>query len=50
MATIATLTFQRALNMMLAAIGLRESDYKSKVTIEGKDPVLASRHRFGELI
>lgn len=50
MATVDTPTSQQALNMMLAAIGLRESEYKGKVTIEGKDPVLASRHRFGELM
>ncbi|MGH7925006.1 MAG: CoA transferase [Candidatus Binatus sp.] len=36
--------------MILAAIGLRESDHKGSVTIQGKDPILASRHRFGELM
>ena len=50
MATVDTPTSQQALNQMLSAIGLRESDYKGKVKIEGKDPILASRHRFGELM
>jgi crotonobetainyl-CoA:carnitine CoA-transferase CaiB-like acyl-CoA transferase len=50
MATVDSKTSQQALDMILAAIGLRESDYKGKVTIQGKDPILASRHRFGELM
>lgn len=50
MANVDTKTAQQALNMILAAIGLRESNYKGKVTIHGKDPILASRHRFGELM
>jgi crotonobetainyl-CoA:carnitine CoA-transferase CaiB-like acyl-CoA transferase len=41
---------QQALDMILGAIGLRESGYSGKVTIGGKDPILASRHRFGELM
>jgi len=50
MATVDNTSTQQALNMILNAIGLRESDYKGKVTIQGKDPILASRHRFGELM
>lgn len=50
MATVDSKTSQQALDMILAAIGKREADYKGKVTIKGKDPVLASRHRFGELM
>src|SRR5476651_2535195 len=50
MAKVESKTVQKALDMILAAIGKRESDYKGKVTIRGKDPVLASRHRFGELM
>lgn len=43
-------TSQKALDMMLAAIGQHENDYKGRVTIKGKDPTLASRHRFGEVM
>jgi len=43
-------TSQEALNTILKAIGLRETDHRGNVTIQGKDPVLASRHRFGELM
>jgi crotonobetainyl-CoA:carnitine CoA-transferase CaiB-like acyl-CoA transferase len=50
MAVVDSSTSQKALDMILAAIGLRESSYKGKVTIRGKDPILASRHRFGELM
>ncbi|HQU08811.1 MAG TPA: hypothetical protein PLV25_02485 [Opitutales bacterium] len=50
MATVDSKTSQQALNMILKAIGLRESDYKGTITIRGKDPILASRHRFGELM
>jgi hypothetical protein len=50
MATVDTPTSQQALDSILAAIGLRESSYSGKVTIQGKDPILASRHRFGELM
>ncbi len=50
MATVDSKTSQQALDMILAAIGLRESEYKGKITIEGKDPILASRHRFGEVM
>lgn len=50
MAAVDTKTSQQALDMILSAIGLRESDYAGKVTIKGKDPILASRHRFGELM
>lgn len=49
-ATVDSKTSQQALDMILAAIGLREADHKGEVTIQGKDPVLASRHRFGELM
>lgn len=50
MATVDTPTAQKALDMILSAVGMRESDYAGKVTIQGKDPILASRHRFGELM
>lgn len=50
MAKVDTPSTQQALNMILGAIGLRESNYKGKVAIQGKDPILASRHRFGELM
>ena len=50
MATVDTPTSQQALDKILSAIGMRESAYKGKVTIEGKDPILASRHRFGEVM
>ncbi len=50
MATVDAKSSQQALDMILAATGMRESDHKGKVTIQGKDPVLASRHRFGELM
>lgn len=50
MATVDAHSSQQALDMILAATGMRESDHKAKVTIQGKDPVLASRHRFGELM
>src|SRR4051812_8901337 len=50
MAQVDSKTTQEALNMILAAIGLREAAYKGKVTINGQDPILASRHRFGELM
>lgn len=50
MASVDSKTTQQALNMILAAIGLKESNCKGKVTIHGKDPIMASRHRFGELM
>lgn len=50
MANVESSTAQKALDMILAAVGTRESEYKGKITIQGKDPVLASRHRFGELM
>jgi crotonobetainyl-CoA:carnitine CoA-transferase CaiB-like acyl-CoA transferase len=50
MATVDTNTTQKALDMILAAIGLRESSCNAHATIQGQDPVLASRHRFGELM
>ncbi|VVE51778.1 carnitine dehydratase [Pandoraea horticolens] len=50
MAIVDSKTSQQALDMILAAIGLREADHKGEVTIRGKDPILASRHRFGELM
>lgn len=50
MANVDSKTSQQALDMILKAIGKREGDYKGKVTITGKDPILASRHRFGELM
>lgn len=50
MATVDTPTEQRALDMMMAAIGLSERECAGAATITGADPVLASRHRFGELM
>lgn len=50
MANVDSKTSQQALDMILNAIHLRESQYKGKVTISGKDPILASRHRFGEVM
>ena len=50
MAKVDSKSSQQALDMMLKAIGLKESAYKGDITIKGKDPVLASRHRFGELM
>src|SRR5476651_2362425 len=50
MATVDSKTSQQALDMILKAIGLKESTYKGKVRIKGKDPVLASRHRLGEVM
>lgn len=50
MANVDTSTSQRALDMILSAVGMREADHSGEVTIRGKDPVLASRHRFGELM
>lgn len=43
-------TSKQALEMILAAIGKKFSNYKGNVTIRGRDPVLASRHRFGEVM
>ena len=50
MAAVDSKTSQQALDMILKAIGKRESAYEGKVTIKGQDPVLASRHRFGEVM
>lgn len=50
MAKVDSPSSQLALNMILSAIGMKESSYKGKITIEGKDPILSSRHRFGELM
>lgn len=50
MASVDSKTAQKALDMILNAIGIRESTYKGKIHIKGKDPILASRHRFGELM
>jgi crotonobetainyl-CoA:carnitine CoA-transferase CaiB-like acyl-CoA transferase len=50
MATVDAPTSQTALDMVMAAIGLREAQCGGKATIIGKDPILASRHRFGELM
>lgn len=41
---------QRALDMIEAAIGKGGRDYPGDVTIRHRDPLLASRHRFGELM
>ncbi len=50
MAHVESASAQKALDTMLSAIGLRESDHRGTITITGQDPVLASRHRFGELM
>jgi crotonobetainyl-CoA:carnitine CoA-transferase CaiB-like acyl-CoA transferase len=50
MAEVEVPSAQQALDDVLKAIGLRESDYAGALTITGQDPVLASRHRFGELM
>jgi crotonobetainyl-CoA:carnitine CoA-transferase CaiB-like acyl-CoA transferase len=50
MAIVDSPTAQRALDMVLSAIGVREASYDGTVTIQGQDPILASRHRFGELM
>lgn len=50
MATVDSPTSQKALDMILSAIGMREADHKGEVKIVGKDPILSSRHRFGELM
>ena len=50
MAQVDSASSQQALDMILHAIGLREADYPGTLTITGADPVLASRHKFGELM
>jgi hypothetical protein len=50
MAKVDSESVQRALDMMMSAIGRRESDYEGQVVIRKKEPILASRHRFGELM
>ncbi|MBV9923062.1 MAG: CoA transferase [Pseudonocardia sp.] len=50
MATVDTATAQKALDMMMTAIGMTERECAGVATIRGADPVLASRHRFGELM
>lgn len=50
MAKVESASVQQALDMIDGAIGQRESEYPGDVTITGKEPVLASRHRFGELM
>lgn len=50
MAQVDTPTVQKSLDMILSAIGRKEQQFKGTATIEGQDPYLASRHRFGELM
>lgn len=50
MAKVGSESTQKALDMILSAIGHKESDYNGNITIEGKDPIIASRHKFGELM
>lgn len=50
MANVDAPSAQAALDMMQAAIGRREADYEGTVTIRNQDPLLASRHRFGEVM
>ncbi|MCY7289123.1 MAG: hypothetical protein LH624_12950 [Cryobacterium sp.] len=50
MAKVDAANAQNALDMMQAAIGRRENGYSGAVTIRNADPLLASRHRFGEVM
>lgn len=50
MAIVKSESAQRALDMMQSAIGRKESAYPGKVTIRNQDPLLSSRHRFGEVM
>ncbi len=50
MAHVACPSVQQALDTVQSALDRHEHDYAGKVTITGQDPVLASRHRFGELM
>ncbi|MCT0212158.1 MULTISPECIES: CoA transferase [unclassified Synechococcus] len=50
MAQVDTDSAQRALDMIQSAIGRQERLYPGKVTIRHADPLLSSRHRFGELM
>ena len=50
MATVDSPSTQNALDLIQSALGRRESHYAGQVAITGQDPVLASRHRFGELM
>ena len=50
MAEVETPSAQLALDQIQAAIGRKESDYPGRVTIRNSDPLLASRHRFGEVM
>ena len=50
MAQVEAESAQRALDMIQKALGRREGAYPGRVTIRNRDPLLASRHRFGELM
>lgn len=50
MARVDSDSVQHALDMINAAVGQREADYPGMVTVRGAEPILASRHRFGELM
>lgn len=50
MANVDSPSAQQALDMMQAAIGRDERRYPGTVTIRNRDPLLASRHRAGELM
>lgn len=50
MATVDSPNAQAALDEILKAVGLNESESGGAVTIKGRDPVLSSRHRFGEVM
>ncbi|MCP9850915.1 CoA transferase [Cyanobium sp. Morenito 9A2] len=50
MANVDVASTQKALDMIQLALGRREDHYGAPVTIKGQDPILASRHRFGELM
>lgn len=50
MAKVDSESAQLALDMIQDAIGRKETDYAGAVTIRNRDPLLASRHRFGEVM
>lgn len=50
MAEVDAPSAQAALDMIQQATGRKESSYAGSVTIRNRDPLLASRHRFGEVM
>ncbi len=43
-------TINSALAELGTELGISEADFGGKVNIEGKDPVVASRHHLGEYL